>query len=218
MPRPKPSRGPLRRLFRATTIGLLALIAAVVAIDVRVVGSVRERVHLPADAPAHAVLIVLGASVRRDGSPSPMLADRLTVAARLWHAGRAARILVSGDRDLEREYDEVGPMRTALVALGVDPDAILEDGRGRRTLDSMARARLVYGFADALVVTNDFHVARAVYLGRHFGLEVDGVVADAGVERPFGSTARHVGREVLARVLAFADCHLLGTAPQSLER
>jgi vancomycin permeability regulator SanA len=109
-------------------------------------------------------------------------------------------------------------MRDALVAHGVDPAAIVEDGRGRRTLDSMARASAVFGYRAALVVTNDFHVPRAVYLGQHFGLDVHGVAADAGVERPLASTLRNLGREVLARALAVVDCHLLGTAPESLER
>ena len=125
--------------------------------------------------------------------------------------GRAPRVLISGDRDFEREYDEIGPMRQALLELGVDAAAIVEDPRGYRTLDSMARAHQVFGFDDALVVTNDFHVARAVYLGRHFGLDVDGVVADVDVDWPLPARARNVGREVLAGVLAFVDCHLLGT-------
>src|SRR5690606_10073132 len=110
-------------------------------------------------------------------------------------------------------YDEVGPMVAALRAAGVPQGAILEDVHGYRTLDSMGRAKSVFGLRSVLVVTNGFHVPRAVYLGEHFGLDVHGVVADAGVTLPLATRARHVGREVLARVLAWLDCHLLGTRP-----
>lgn len=211
---PPPRRRVLRRVVRWLLIGALVATAAVVAVDRHVVGRARPRIHLPADAPPHAVVIVLGASVRRDGEPSAMLADRIDAAAGLWHAGKAPQVLVSGDRDPDRAYDEVGPMRDALLARGVAAAAIVEDPHGHRTLDSMARAREVYGFADALVVSNDFHVPRAVYLGLHFGIDVDGVIADAGVERPLPSRTRHLVRESLARVLAFLDCHVLGTRPE----
>lgn len=187
--------------------------AAVVAIDLWIVGSTRARSLSPADAPQAEAAIVLGASVLRDGRPSEMLADRLRVAAALFHDGKVPRVLVSGDRDPAREYDEVGPMVAALRAAGIPADAILEDVHGYRTLDSMCRAKTVFDLHSALVVTNGFHVPRAVYLGEHFGLDVHGVVADLGVTRPLATRVRHVGREVLARVLAWFDCHLLGTQP-----
>lgn len=213
MRRPKQRRGRLGRLLRVMAVlGVLA-VGVVIAVDVHVVHSTRDRVWTWQAAPRHAVIVVLGASVLRDGTPSPMLADRLAAAAALWHAGKAPQILVSGDRDAAAEYDETQPMHDELVGLGVDPAAILIDPRGYRTLDSMARVREVFGFDDALVVTNDFHVPRAVYLGRAFGIDVDGVIADPDADRPIGSVTRNVGREVLARVLAFVDVELLGTRP-----
>lgn len=211
---PRKKRRTIHRLVRASALLAVLLVAAVVVIDVHVVESVDGFVCGIQDAPARSVIVVLGASVRRDGSPSPMLADRLGAAARLWLDGKAPRILVSGDRDLAAEYDEIEPMRQTLVELGVDPGAILEDPRGFRTLDSMVRVHEVFGFDDALVVTNEFHVPRAVYIGRHFGLDVVGVAADRGVERPASSRVRNVGREVLARVVAWVDCHVLGTRPR----
>lgn len=195
-------------------VGLFALLAlTALAIETWVVRSVASRIHDPDAAPEHAVIVVLGASVLRDGTPSTMLQERIDTAALLWKTGRAPLVLVSGDCDPVREYDETEPMREALARAGVDRNAIRVDRHGHRTLDSMIRVRERFGFTDALVVTNGFHVPRAVYLGLHHGLDVDGVPADLGVSRTFSVRAWHVGREALARVLAFFDCHVLGTRP-----
>jgi vancomycin permeability regulator SanA len=209
----KPRRGPVRRALRTLLALVLIAILAVLAIETWVVRSVESHVHAPDSAPAHAVIVVLGASVLRDGSPSNMLQERIDTAAALWRTGRAPLVLVSGDYDPVREYDETEPMREALIQAGVAPEAIRVDRHGHRTLDSMIRVREEFGFRDALVVTNEFHVPRAVYLGRYHGVDVDGVPADLGVTRAFSVHAWHVGREALARVLAFFDCHVLGTRP-----
>ncbi|MDA1221430.1 MAG: YdcF family protein [Planctomycetota bacterium] len=209
----KPRRGPVRRALRAALALTLITALGALAIETWVARSVAARVHAPDAAPQHAVIVVLGASVLRDGTPSPMLQQRIDTAAALWRAGRAPLVLVSGDYDPVREYDETEPMRDALVRAGVTWESIRVDRHGHRTLDSMVRVREEFGFDDALVVTNGFHVARAVYLGRHHGLDVDGVIADVGVDRAFSVRAYYVGREALARILAFFDCHVLGTRP-----
>jgi SanA protein len=213
----KPRRGPVRRALRGLlALGLLVILAAL-AIETWVVRSVASHVHTPTAAPEHSVIVVLGASVLRDGTPSNMLQERLDTTAELWRTGRAPLVLVSGDYDPVREYDETEPMREALIRAGVAPEAIRVDRHGHRTLDSMIRVREEFGFRDALVVTNGFHVPRAVYLARFHGIDADGVPADLGVKRTFSVQAWHVGREALARVLAFVDCHILGTRPTTSE-
>jgi SanA protein len=180
-----------------------------------VLWSVSDAIFSVAAAPTRDVILVLGASVRVDGRPSPMLAERLRAAATLYHAGKGQKILVSGDHGAE-DYDEVGPMARVLEAAGVPSRDILLDHAGFRTLDSVYRARRVFGVESMLVVTNPFHVSRAVFLGRHAGIDTAGVGADYGVSYSTWTHVRHRTREVLARILAFADVFVLGTAPGRL--
>jgi SanA protein len=151
--------------------------------------------------PRHAqAALVLGALVFPDGRMSPVLADRVTAAARLYRDGRVDKVLVSGDHH-SRTYDEVTPMRRRLLALGVRARDIFEDHAGFDTWSSMVRARKIFGAHDVIVVSNGFHLARAVYLARRAGLVAAGVDAD----RPggYGTKGREAGlREVLARVKA----------------
>ena len=165
--KPKPRR--LRRLL----LGVVLLAGLVVGgPNLWILATTSSSIHAPENAPSRPVAIVLGASVYRGGRPSPILEDRLRAAARLYELGLVERILVSGDRDDEREYDEVGPMAAFLVELGVPQPALLIDPYGYRTLDSMARAAQVFGIEAATVVTNPFHVPRAVWLGRQFGIDL----------------------------------------------
>ena len=180
-----------------------------------VVWSASSCIHSVGDAPARDVIVVLGASVHRDGTPSNMLAERLRAAAELYHAGRGRKILVSGDHG-RRSYDEVSVMTRELEKAGVPPVDIFLDHFGFRTFDSMYRAREVFGVESALVVSNPFHVARAVFLGRQLGITVDGVAADYGVSYSASTRLANEGREILARVLAWADVFVLGTRPDEL--
>ena len=151
--------------------------------------------------PRHAqVAIVLGALVYPDGRLSGVLYDRVALAARLYREGRVDKVLVSGDHG-QVSYDEVTPMRIRLIALGVAPQDVFEDHAGFNTWASMQRARTIFGAHDAIVVTNRFHLARAVYLARQAGLQAGGLSAD----RPggYGVKGREAGaREILARFKA----------------
>lgn len=152
-------------------------------------------------APRHAqTALVLGALVHRDGRLSAVLEDRVATAARLYRQGRVDSVLVSGDHGTRR-YDEVTPMRKRLVSLGVPERRIFEDHAGFDTWQSVERARTIFGADDVIVVTNGFHLARAVWLARHAGLDAGGVASD----RPggYGIKGREASvREVLARVKA----------------
>lgn len=123
------------------------------------------------------VVIVLGARVAPGGSrPYNFLQGRLDTAAALLASGRARVILVSGDA-YGRSGNETAVMSDYLTSIGVDPDRIVADPYGLDTYDSCLRARQVYGITRALVVTQDHHLARAVTLCRHVGIDADGVVA-----------------------------------------
>lgn len=145
--------------------------------------------------------IVLGALVNPDGRMSGMLQDRVDRALQLWRAGKVSRILVSGDH-LRWGYDEPTTMRRALQRAGVPGRAIFTDHAGVDTRATMVRARDVFGVRDAIVVTQGFHMSRALYLARATGLQAQGVRSDLHV---YGAQGRRSTlREVLARTKSVA--------------
>ena len=145
------------------------------------------------------VALVLGAYVEPDGHMSQMLADRVQGAAELWHAGKVRKILVSGDHTTW-SYDEPDTMRRALQADGVPAADIFTDHDGIDTWYSMVRARRVFGVRDAIVVTQGFHMPRALYLASAAGLHAQGFVTDLHGYGRQGELSSL--REVLARVKA----------------
>ena len=123
-----------------------------------------------------------------------MLADRITAAEELYKAGRVDKLLLSGDHSRVK-YDEVGTMRRILLARGIPAEDIFTDHAGFDTWDSAQRARRVFDVDSAVVVTQGFHMARALYDARHAGLEATGFVADRRYVRARdGPPARPRGR------------------------
>ena len=166
--------------------------------------SVRSRGHVyaEADVPAAPVALVLGAEVYADGQPSPFLAARLEIARRLYADGKVKAILVSGDH-MNWSYNEPGAMFTWLVAHGVPNERIALDHAGFDTYDSCARANKIFGVRRAIVVTQTYHIDRAVALCRSLGVEADGVADDSVriYRRPwFNSVVRERGAVVKALV------------------
>lgn len=157
------------------------------------------------DVPHAEVAIVPGALVEPDGDMSAMLGARVEQASRLWHAGKVEKILVSGDHGTWK-YDEPDTMRKALVRDGVAPRDVFEDHAGFDTWATMVRAKSIFGVRDAVVVTQGFHMARALYLADEAGIEATGLTADL---QPWGFQGRKSAvREVLSRVKAIADVTL----------
>jgi len=156
-------------------------------------------------APADAA-IVLGAFVDADGECCPMLVDRLDTALDLYRAGKVPKILVSGDHG-RKEYDEVNAMRRYLEARGVPPEDIFMDHAGFNTYNTMVRAAKVFQVRRAIVVTQRFHLPRALYLASGVGLQAEGVCADRN-RYPDEYRLREMG----ARAKAFYNV-ALGTAP-----
>ncbi|MGD9735752.1 MAG: vancomycin high temperature exclusion protein [Solirubrobacterales bacterium] len=152
--------------------------------------------------PAAEVAIVPGALVQPNGRMSAMLADRVRQAARLWHAGKVEKVLVSGDHHTWA-YDEPDTMRKALVRHGVPPRDVFEDHAGFDTWATMVRARSIFNVHDAVVVTNGFHMPRALFLAEEAGIDASGLTADF---HHWGYQGRKSSvREVLSRVKAIAD-------------
>lgn len=145
--------------------------------------------------------LVLGAGVRDDGAPSDVLRDRLDVALSLYRHGRVERILVSGDHR-QPSYDEPNAMRRYLEANGVPPGAIFMDHAGFDTYSSVWRAKNVFGAGRIIVVTQDFHLPRALFVARSLGMAAEGASADKRLYR--GIAWLHT-REVISRTKAFVD-------------
>jgi SanA protein len=166
-----------------------------------------------AEVPHAQAALVLGAQVYRDGRPSIMLRDRVNAAAELYRAGRVDKLLLSGDHS-RRDYDEVGTMRRLLLDQGIPAEDIFTDHAGFDTWDSAQRAKRVFDVSTAVVVTQRFHMARALYDARRAGLKVTGYAAD---RRDYGSIMGKLRlREAAARVKTLgdvvtgADPHFLG--------
>lgn len=190
------ARRPLEILARVALVPLL--FAAGIAL--RVAWSGRGRVIAPADAPAQPLIVVLGAKVYRGGKPSPLLEERLALAESLWRA-RGGRILLTGD-GREGPKDETRAMRQWLTARGVPGERICTDPAGYDTYESVSRLAAARPAAPVLLVSQRFHLARALYLARGAGLEARGV-APGG---PFYATYLYLYvREVGARVKAWTQ-------------
>lgn len=144
-------------------------------------------------------ILVLGAGLRSDGSPSDMLADRLDVAIELYEKGVSKVIILSGDRSGE-DYDEVSSMVRYCLAAGVPEEAIVEDGKGYSTYESIYNTKIDGSYKKILVVTQRYHLYRAMYIAEKMGLEADG--ADAALRSYRGQLFREV-REIAARTKDF---------------
>ncbi len=158
-----------------------------------------------AEVPRAEVAIVPGALVQPNGKMSGMLGDRVRQAAALWRAGKVEKVLVSGDHQ-SWTYDEPDTMRKALVNEGVPPRDVFEDHAGFDTWATMVRARGIFGVRDAVVVTQGFHMPRALFLADAAGIDATGLTAD---QHRWGYQGRKSEvREVLSRVKAIADVTL----------
>lgn len=162
------------------------------------------------DVPQRFAAIVPGCRVYPDGTPSAMLEDRLAAALELYRAAKVRKILVSGDHGAA-SYDEVGAMRRWLEERGVPGEDVFQDHAGFRTRDTMLRAEAVFEVRDAIVCTQEFHLARSVFLARRAGIDAVGVPADRRAYRAMGINRL---RETYARAAAFLDARLLHTGPR----
>lgn len=140
-------------------------------------------------------IIVLGCKVNDDGVPSNMLYDRILRGVELYHAGAAPKILMSGDHG-RADYDEVNTMKQYAIDMGVPSEDVFMDHAGFSTYETMYRARDVFSAKKVIIVTQEYHLYRALYIADKLGLEAYGVACDYRTYS--GQTAREL-REILAR-------------------
>ena len=205
----------LKRFFQflwrfVLTLGMLGLLGVILPRLITTIYSM-NRIYQKDDAPSERLAIVFGAGLRRDGTPTPILRDRVETAASLYFSGRVEKLLMSGDNSF-LNYNEPESMRQYAISLGVPENAIAMDYAGRRTYDTCYRAKAVFGMESALLVTQKFHLPRALFLCNALGLKAYGVEAN---NRNYRDGALFIWnfREQLATVGAFLDVYVSSPLP-----
>jgi vancomycin permeability regulator SanA len=165
-----------------------------------------------ADVPAQPIAIVFGAGIWEDGTPTPMLADRVQAAIDLYKAGRVNKILMTGDNSTP-DYNEVKVMQEYAAAQGVPLQDITLDYAGFSTYESCYRAKAVFGIVEAVLVTQNFHISRAVYTCRQLGVNAIGLgTPDWGKFRT-ATMIRYSFREFLAVIKALWEVRVTRPRP-----
>jgi len=170
-----------------------------------------QRVISVENAPNRRIAIVFGAGLMRDGSPTAVLRDRVVTATRLYFDGKVEKLLMSGDNS-EIFYNEPGAMKDYAISLGVPEEDIVLDYAGRRTYDTCYRARDIFGVREAILVTQGFHLPRALYTCNKLGVSAVGVPAD--LQRYLRRARLFWGlRELPATVRAVWEVHVSRPQP-----
>jgi SanA protein len=198
----------LRRIFfMLGALGLLGVLVPRIATSLYAT----NRIYQKEDAPSKRLAIVFGAGLRRDGTPTAILRDRVDTAASLYFNGKVEKLLMSGDNSV-LEYNEPEAMRQYAISLGVPNEVIALDYAGRRTYDTCYRAKAIFEVDNVLLVTQKFHLPRALFLCNALGLEALGVEAN---NRQFRGVSLLIWntRELLATVGAFLDVYVSNPQP-----
>ncbi len=203
-----------RRILIYAAAVFIAAAAVVIGVDVYVGLSARGSVTTDINQlPHNRCGLLLGTSKYRvEGGVNPWFINRLDAAAALYHSGKVDFIIATGD-NADKSYNEPRAMLAELKERGVPADRVYLDYAGFRTLDSIVRAREIFGQSSITVISQRFHNERAVYIGRHYGIDVTGFNAeDSGDSGWFKVRSR----EVFARFRAFLDLHVLKEKPRFL--
>ncbi len=195
----------LKKIFLAFIC--LFLLGAAVFCGINAAVVLTARPHILTEEEARTLdadcILVLGSSVYGN-TLAPTVENRVLTGLALYEGGASDRLLMSGDHG-KKDYDEVNSMKQYCVDKGMEPNVIFLDHAGFSTYDSMYRARDIFGVRKVIIVTQGYHLYRAVYIARALGLEAYGVVAD-GPDHSFLSDLRNQERESLARVKDFVIC------------
>ena len=157
------------------------------------------------DWPNPRVAVVFGASVYGNGDLSPILADRVQTAIELYRARKVDRILVSGDAR-HRSYNEPKAMYEYLISHSIAPKDVIVDTSGRSTYETCLRAKEAFGLSRAVLVSQGFHLSRALYIANQLGLDAVGVAGDMGTEPKIDYQSM---REWAAELKAYLNLHFI---------
>ncbi|MBI4833935.1 MAG: YdcF family protein [Planctomycetes bacterium] len=198
----------------SASLALLALLLSISAVMMNhsIASGYSNRIYDINEVPACEVGLVLGALVWNSGQPSDILEDRLLTAIELYRLGKVKKLLISGDHGT-KQYDEVNVMKAFMLKCGVKCEDIFMDHAGFRTYDSCYRARDVFGVRSMVVITNEFHLPRALYIANKMGIGAVGVKSD---RRRYLSANYNNAREFLACCKAYLDVNIIKPLPKYL--
>lgn len=203
----------IKKAILAAFLALILIILLVLGLEAYIERDTKAHIYSEASAiPAAETAIILGASVHSDGKLSPILKDRVDTALQLFKNGKVQNILISGDHR-EDDYNEVSAMKNYLLERGVPEASIISDHSGIDTYDSMFRADAVFNVDNAIVVTQQFHLPRTIFIARNLDLKYYGLEATSNAYQPDQQILR---REKLANVKALWEI-LIHKKPSSLE-
>lgn len=199
----------IKKIFKKTLTVLLCLgligIATLFIVNGRVKSVGKDRIITAEDATQLKdidCIIVLGCQVKADGSLSHMLRDRVMTGIELYNNGAAPKLLMSGDHG-QKDYNEVGAMKQYALTSGIESENIFMDHAGFSTYETVYRAKEIFEAKKAIIVTQEYHLYRALYIADKLGIEAYGVSADLNT---YAGQSMRDAREVLARFKDFATC------------
>ncbi len=203
----------IKRLVLLGLLGALGVLASVLYMNATPIWASKGKLYDDVEElPATKVGLVFGTSDSYQGRENRYFRYRIDAAVKVWNAGKVETLIVSGD-NRSRYYNEPEMMKAALVAEGVPKERIVCDYAGLRTLDSVVRAKKVFGVDRIMVISQRFQNERAIYLAKAHGLDAYGFNAE---DLELRSGAKTKLREIGARVKMWLDVHFLDTKPRHL--
>ena len=193
------------KIIGVLTVMCLLCAIALASINAYVKSAAQSRIVTAQEAAELAdvdCILVLGCGVHSDGTPSAMLTDRLKRAVELYDLQAAPKLLMSGDHG-QTDYDEVNVMKSCAVDAGISSDDVFMDHAGFSTYESIYRAKEIFQAEKVIIVTQEYHLYRAIYIAEQLGLEAYGVSADY---RSYSNQTSYEMREILARAKDFGTC------------
>ena len=180
---------------------ILIPILLILLINIFMILSTKNKIVKQKDLNKADCILVLGAGIRRN-NPSPMLEDRLKTAIELYNKGIAPKILVSGDHEHD-DYDEVNVMKNYLKENGIPSENIFMDHAGLSTYDSIYRAKKIFKASKVVIVTQKYHLYRALYIAKSIDLKSQGIPAN---KQKYAFQSKRDIREIAARIKDFFQC------------
>ena len=192
-------------------ISFITLAAAITLSRFATIYYARGRIFDVNNAPLKPAAIVFGAGLRRDGTPTSVLRDRVSTAVKLYNEGKISKILMSGDNRFDY-YNEPGAMKEFALDFGIPEEAIVLDYAGRRTYDTCYRAREIFGLKDVILVTQKFDLPRAIFTCNSLGVNAVGVSANSYYYRRRSQLFWNI-REIPASAAAFWHIYISKPIP-----
>lgn len=194
-------------------ISLLIFIIIAISISLSIVNSYKKYIYDIENIPSgNDAIIVLGAGVKDDGTPSDILVDRLQTSLEVFGSNVANTFVLSGDHSRD-DYNEVGAMKDYILNNNIDERLIFMDHAGFSTYDTMYRAKEIFKINKAVIVTNEYHLPRALYIARKLGIDAYGVKSD---KRGYQLIDSYKKREILAQLKDFVYVNVLRPKPKFL--